>query len=147
MTRPITMAEIERELLHTSGLLDRVEHKFFDQKRQILQLERLLNGQPGGLKTQAQAALKLNCSIKTLKAHVEAGELKYVTIGHGKKRPRKMFTDADLDEFVAVQTRKDVSACPSDVTHVLRSINTTSKSNVTAFSDLQKRRPGVRPKQ
>ena len=35
------------------------------------------------------------------------GALRYVTIGHGTKRPRKMFTDADLNEFIAEQTRKD----------------------------------------
>ena len=68
---------------------------------------------PGGLLTAAQAAAKLNCSIKTLNGHVKAGGLKYVAIGRGTKRPRKMFTDADLDEFVAAQTRKDVPACPS----------------------------------
>ena len=59
-----------------------------------------------GLRTPAEAAAKLRCSIKTLNGHVAAGVLKYVSIGHGTKRPRKMFTDADLDTFIAAQTRE-----------------------------------------
>src|SRR5262245_38119973 len=38
---------------------------------------------PDGLKTSAQAAAKLGCSIKTLNGHVKVGDLKYVTIGQG----------------------------------------------------------------
>src|SRR5262245_46179825 len=58
---------------------------------------------PDGLKTAAQAAAKLNCSSKTLKAHIDHGDLKYVAIGRGSKRPRRYFTDADLDRFIAKQ--------------------------------------------
>src|SRR5262245_7164500 len=61
---------------------------------------------PGGLLTAAQAAAKLNCSIKTLNTHVKAGGLRYVAIGHGVKRSHRMFTDADLNEFITGQTRK-----------------------------------------
>src|SRR5262245_10076002 len=68
---------------------------------------------PDGLKTAAQAAAKLGCSVKTLGGHIASGALKYVAIGHGTKRPRKMFADPDLNEFIANQTRKDSLACPS----------------------------------
>jgi hypothetical protein len=67
---------------------------------------------PDGLKTAAQAAAKLGCSIKTLNGYVELGALKYVALGHGKRRQRRMFTDSDLNEFIANQTRKD-EPCPS----------------------------------
>jgi len=67
---------------------------------------------PDGLKTAAQAAARLNCSIKNLNGHIASGALRYVSIGHGRKRPRRMFTDADLNEFIANQTRK-VTPCPS----------------------------------
>ena len=63
---------------------------------------------PDGLRTMAEAAARLSCSVKTLKGYVDAGALRYVIIGHGTKRPRKMFTDADLDAFIEAQTRKDV---------------------------------------
>jgi hypothetical protein len=97
---------------------------------------------PGGLLTADQAAAKLACSIKTLNGHVKAGELKYVTIGHGKKRPRKMFTDADLDGFIAAQTKKDSPACPSDATRARRIGNTDSSFTVVPFTVRPKSRPG-----
>src|SRR5215831_7084198 len=56
-----------------------------------------------GLRTPAEAARKLRCSVKTLRAHVAAGDLRYVIIGKGTKRPRIRFTAADLDEFIANQ--------------------------------------------
>src|SRR5262249_31954401 len=86
---------------------------------------------PDGLKTAAQAATKLNCSIKTLRAHVAAGDLRYVIIGKGTKRPHRMFTDPDINEFIANQTRK-VTPCPSTRTGtaVRRSSISTSKSTI-----------------
>jgi len=41
---------------------------------------------PDGLKSAAQAAAKLGCSVKTLNGHVASGALKYIALGHGKKR-------------------------------------------------------------
>src|SRR5262249_54975239 len=38
---------------------------------------------PDALKTAAQAAAKLGCSIKTLNGHIASGALRYVIIGHG----------------------------------------------------------------
>ena len=89
---------------------------------------------PDGLKTAAEAAAKLRCSIKTFNGHVESGALRYVAIGHGMKRQRKLFTDADINEFIENQKRKDVP-CLSAVTRARRSGSTTFKSEVVAFSD------------
>jgi Helix-turn-helix domain len=101
---------------------------------------------PDGLLTMAEAAAKLGCSIKTLKAHVEAGALSYVVIGRGSKRPRKMFTAADLNEFIANQTRKDSPACPSTATRARHSGNSTSSGDVIAFSAQPKPQTGGKPK-
>ena len=68
---------------------------------------------PGGPYSLLQGAEKLSCSIKTLRGHIASGALKYVAVGHGTKRQRRMLTDADLNEFISNQTRKDVP-CPSD---------------------------------
>ena len=102
---------------------------------------------PDGLKTTAQAAAKLGCSIKTLNAHVAAGDLRYVTIGKGTKRPRKMFTDADLNEFITNQTRKDVP-CPSTRTETAarRTSISISKSKVIGFMEARNRRRDAKPK-
>ena len=98
---------------------------------------------PDGLRTPAEAARKLRCSVKTLNAHVASGALKYVDIGHGKRRQRRMFSDADLNEFIANQTRKD-SPCPSSRTHVHRSGVSTSRSEVIAFTARRSGRPGAK---
>ena len=100
---------------------------------------------PGGLLTAAQAAAKLNCSIKTLNGHVKAGGPKYVTIGRGTKRPRRMFTDADLNQFIADQTR-EAPPCPSSVTSARHTGAMTSKSKVIAFSAVPRPRPGAKRK-
>jgi hypothetical protein len=100
---------------------------------------------PDGLLTPAAAARKLGCSIKTLNAHVASGALRCVDIGLGRKRRRPRFTDADLDEFITNQTRKD-SPCLSVATRARRSGSTDSKSEVVSFSALQRRRTGAKPK-
>jgi hypothetical protein len=89
---------------------------------------------PDGLRTEREGAARLGCSIKTFKGHVKSGALKYVTIGHGTKRQRRMFTDVDLDEFIANQTRKDVPACPSTESPARRTGTTTSGAEVIGFS-------------
>ena len=102
---------------------------------------------PDGLKTAAQAAAKLNCSIKTLNGHVAAGELKYIVIGRGRKRTRRMFSDADLNEFITDKARKD-APCPSTRTEtaVRRSSISTSKSTVIGFMEARSKRRAEKPK-
>ena len=100
-----------------------------------------------GLKTAAQAAARLGCSIKTLNGHVASGALRYVAVGHGKRRTRRMFTDADLDDFIANQTRKD-SPCPSTRTGTAarRTSISISKSKVIGFMEARSRRRDEKPK-
>src|SRR5262249_41607713 len=38
---------------------------------------------PDGLRTLAEAARRLRCSEKTLRAHLDAGDLRYISIGKG----------------------------------------------------------------
>jgi hypothetical protein len=63
---------------------------------------------PDGLLTRAEAAHRLRCTVKTLNRYIASGALRYVPIGHGTKRQRKMFKAAYLDDFIANQARKDV---------------------------------------
>jgi len=101
---------------------------------------------PDGLKTAAEAAAKLGCSIRTLNAHVAVGDLRYVSIYKGKKRPRKMFADGDLDEFIAHQTRKDSPACRSIASRVRHTGTSTSSGEVVAFSGVRRPRLNAKPK-
>jgi hypothetical protein len=102
---------------------------------------------PDGLLTLAEAARKLRCSIKTLRGHIDAGDLRYVSIGKGTKRPRRMFTPADLDSFVANQTRKDVPCPPTSQKMAARRISTTtSKCEVIGFTARRNARRAAKPK-
>jgi hypothetical protein len=101
---------------------------------------------PDGLRTLREGAARLRCSIKTLNGHLASGALGYVVMGHGTKRPRKMLSDADIDQFIADQTRKDSPACPSIEHRVRRTGTSTSKSEVIAFTARRNARPGGKPK-
>jgi hypothetical protein len=102
---------------------------------------------PDGLRTKAEAAAKLGCSIKTLDGYVSTGALRYVALGHGKKRPRKMFADADLDAFIANQTRKDFPCPPTSPKTAARRISTTtSKCEVIGFTARRNARRAAKPK-
>ena len=48
---------------------------------------------PTSLLSPKIAALRLGISTKTLKGHVDDGELRYINVGRGKKKPRRKFTD------------------------------------------------------
>ena len=61
------------------------------------------------LRTPKEAAERLQTSVEQLTGFVRDGELKYVNLGRGKKRPRRMFTDEDLDEFIERRKRREVS--------------------------------------
>src|SRR5262245_47803221 len=98
------------------------------------------------LRTPREAAALLRCSIKTLRGHVARGALKYVQTGLGTKRPRRAFTDDDLQDFIAAQTRKDVPTCPSTATRARHTGTSTSNGAVTAFTALRKQQHGAKPK-
>ncbi len=59
------------------------------------------------LLTGQEAAALLRCSLKTLRGHVASGALRYVIIGHGKRRPRRMFMQSDIEAFLESQARRD----------------------------------------
>jgi hypothetical protein len=101
---------------------------------------------PNDLLTKQEAASRLRCSIKTLDAHVAAGTLRYVEVGRGSKRSRKMFSPPDLDEFIAAQTRKASPVCLSPVTRARHTGASTFRSEVVAFSARRNARPGGKPK-
>jgi hypothetical protein len=50
----------------------------------------------GGLFDVKQAARKLGISEDQTRGFVEAGELQFINLGLGKKRPRMRFTQTDL---------------------------------------------------
>jgi excisionase family DNA binding protein len=55
-----------------------------------------------------QAAAKLGVSVDHLRAVVQDGDLAYINVGRGKKRPTLRFTQADLDDFVERRRKREV---------------------------------------
>jgi excisionase family DNA binding protein len=102
---------------------------------------------PDSLLTEEQAANRLGCSVKTLRSHAAAGDLRYVQVGRGSKRIRRKFTIADIDAFVASQTRTEVpQSCPSAKTTVRRIGGSTSNIVAIGFSAQPKPQPGAKRK-
>jgi hypothetical protein len=99
-----------------------------------------------GLRTKQEAADKLHCSVKTLNGHIASGALRYVVVGHGTKRTRRMLTDSDLDAFIEAQTRKDAPACPFTEIRARRTGSSISGAEVIAFSAAPRPRAGAKPK-
>ena len=88
------------------------------------------------LLTLDDAAQHLNVTSDQVTAFVQDGELRYINVGRGKKRPRMRFTVADLDEFIEARRRRDV-ACQSTRNPTHRSTTSTSKSEVIGFTALR----------
>jgi hypothetical protein len=99
------------------------------------------------LRTPREAAARLRCAPKTLSGYVESGLLRYVLVGRGTKRQRKMFTDDDLTSFIDQQKRKAVPvSCPSSKTRVHRIGDSTSNIVGIGFSDQPKPPRNAKPK-
>ena len=99
------------------------------------------------LRTPKQAAERLQTSVEQLIGFVHDGELRYVNLGRGKKRPRRMFTDDDLDEFIERRKRGEaIGLCLYTNQQNRRTGNLTSSSEVIAFTARPSARPAAKPK-
>ena len=97
------------------------------------------------LLTPGQAAQSLDICMKTLFGHVRDGALRYINVGRGSKKPRRMFDPIDLADFR--QSRKRIEAPCRFIGRKPRpSTNTTSKCEVVAFTALQSPRADGKPK-
>src|SRR3954447_1265936 len=54
---------------------------------------------PGGLLDMAQAAASLGIGVRTLRAHLRAGSIRYVDVGRGKQRRAPRFAPQDITDF------------------------------------------------
>jgi excisionase family DNA binding protein len=90
------------------------------------------------LLTPADAAAFLSVSVDTLNAIVARGDLPFVPIGAGDKRPRRRFDRADLEAYVG--ERKCRSSSEPDKTHG----PTTSDSTVTDIQEILVQRRSAR---
>jgi excisionase family DNA binding protein len=84
-----------------------------------------------------ETAEMLGISTRTLVAHVNAGDIRYVLIG---KRTRK-FTQADIDAFIEAKRQ-----CPSIAPKIRRTGTLTSLSTVGGFMAQRAQRLAARQK-
>jgi excisionase family DNA binding protein len=100
--------------------------------------KRVIPRDPDALLTAAQAAARLSITVEQLIAHVEDGGLRYINVGRGKKKPRRRFSESDLEEFKAARSTLEKTSCPSSSRKSPRpTTGTASKSNVVGFSALR----------
>jgi hypothetical protein len=96
-----------------------------------------------GLLTPKQAAADIGISVKTLTGHANDGEIRYINVGRGKKKTRRMYDPNDIKEFKERRARREVPQCQSTATRKARSTTTISDSKVIAFTALQNARTNV----
>src|ERR1022692_3591240 len=58
--------------------------------------------------TPYEAAEELGISTKLLLGYVRDGELRYVDVGRGGKRKKRMFNPADVEDFKERRTRREM---------------------------------------
>jgi hypothetical protein len=91
-----------------------------------------------------EAARRLDITTDQLSALVRDGEISYVNIGRGKKRPRRRYTEEDLAEFRERRRRREV--CLPTGTNGRHTTNSTSTSRVIGFTARRNARLGKMPK-
>lgn len=88
------------------------------------------------LLTPQEAADRLAITVDQLADLVRDGEISYIPIGRGSKRPRRRFTETDLNDFIDRRRRRE--SCQFIKPKNRRSINTISKSVVVGFTARRK---------
>src|SRR5258705_13788823 len=66
-----------------------------------------------------QAAKWLNITEDQLVALVYDGEISYINVGRGKKRPRRRFAEEDIEDFKERRRRREACLSTSPKSHVL----------------------------
>jgi hypothetical protein len=101
---------------------------------------------PARLLTPAEAADALRISVKTLRIHVESGDLPRIIVGGGAVKKHWAIDPADLNAFV-LKRKETGGAAPCQSTSRRKAPITTmtSKSKVIAFSELLARQTDAKP--
>src|SRR4051812_34280885 len=83
------------------------------------------------LLTHHDTARRLGITKEQLTAFVQDGEIAYINVGRGKKRPRRRYTEQDISEFLERRRRRE--ACLSIATSERRTTSSISRSTVIGF--------------
>lgn len=83
-----------------------------------------------GLLMSAEAAERLGITVEQLSAFIRDGELRYVNVGRGAKRPRYRFTEADINELIEKRKEQGGIQCPSTKAKSPRRISGSTSGSV-----------------
>jgi excisionase family DNA binding protein len=78
---------------------------------------------------------RLGVSLGTLDGLVHDGSLPFVNVGRGKKRPRRMFTETAVEDFIAGRTKREEPPCLSTKVTSRRTSNSRLPSNAIGFME------------
>jgi hypothetical protein len=109
---------------HDNKMVSRAEKSFLKRGKPAVA--------PVGLSLE-DGARYLDITPDQFRAFVKDGEIDYINVGRGKKRPRMRFTIEDLNDFIERRKRRD-TACLSTGKSTRHSTISTSSSNVVGFS-------------
>lgn len=101
---------------------------------------------PNTLLTLDQAATRLNTTANQVKRFIEDGELRFVNVGRGPKRPRYRITNGDLDALVESRTKQEHPCRSIDRKSLHRNIGLTSRPVVVGFMARHAALLSARPK-
>jgi hypothetical protein len=90
-----------------------------------------------------ETARRLRITEEQLGALVHDGEISYINVGRGKKRPRRRFTEEDIAEFLERRRRRE--ACQSISLKSRRTGTTTSGTVVIGFTAQRAARHARKP--
>ncbi|MGB3865052.1 MAG: helix-turn-helix domain-containing protein [Xanthobacteraceae bacterium] len=96
------------------------------------------------LLTPKEAAARLAITVDHLAGLVKDGEIAYIFVGRGEKRPRRRFTEADLDAFIERRRRREVYLPPRVKTR--RMTTSASRSEAVGFTALRNARVAEKQK-
>jgi excisionase family DNA binding protein len=99
--------------------------------------------------TVKQAANRLGISVKTLRGHIRAGRLRYLSVGLGERRQAYRIEENDLEVFKETIARRNLEAgqCRSTAQRTHRITNMTSNYGAIGFTALRSARASEKPKQ
>ncbi len=87
---------------------------------------------PRDLLDSKEAAHRLRITVDQLGALVHDGEISYINVGRGQKRPRRRFAEEDIEEFKERRRRREACQFTSPKSH--RSTSSISGSGVIGFT-------------
>jgi excisionase family DNA binding protein len=101
------------------------------------------------LLTVQEAADRLGISVKTLRGHIRAGRLRYLSVGLGERRQAYRIEEGDLEAFKEAIRRRNAEAgqCRSTRQRTPRITNMTSNYGAIGFTALRNARANAKPRQ